>query len=172
MCRYFSLAFLLVVLNAVTFGQAGFTTRTGTSVMEVCPNYYSMSLELSYQGDDDADNVASFVYRMIGEDKWLNGVDMTPFRDSKLWRAAIFPLEPGTAYEIVATVEDADGVREETIAQAARTRPVITEAGDGPTVYVSHKGVDNNPGTKRKPFKTIGRAVESVRAGGTVIVAP
>lgn len=39
-------------------------------------------------------------------------------------------------------------------------------------LYVSPKGLDSNPGTSERPFRSLARAARAVRAGTTVYVAP
>ena len=142
---------LLSNILSLTYAQNRTNPATETSRLEIYPNYRSLSVELFYHGDDDNDNHASFTYRKVGEKGFKNGVDMTPFRDSKLWRAGIFPLDPGVAYEIVATIQDKDGIKNSELKMTVWTLPIVTENKKESKFYVSTKGNDNNSGTKRKP---------------------
>jgi hypothetical protein len=54
-------------------------------------------------------------------------------------------------------------------AEAIATTALAATAG-APTVYVAPSGSDQNPGTPAAPFATIQHAVDTVHAGGTVLL--
>lgn len=51
-----------------------------------------------------------------------------------------------------------------------KASPVKAAAGSTRTIYVAKKGNDNNPGTSKKPYKTITKAISVAQPGTTIIV--
>jgi hypothetical protein len=49
---------------------------------------------------------------------------------------------------------------------------VLLARANREALYVSPKGLDSNPGTSERPFRSLARAARAVRAGTTVYVAP
>ena len=68
------------------------------------------------------------------------------------------------AYSVSLTASNADGTN--TVTKDF----YISVFGSGTTYYVAPGGSDNNPGTEAQPFATIQKGLDTVTAGGTLIV--
>jgi len=137
------------------------------SELELYPTYSAVGLEVSYDGDDDDNSIASFVWREKGETVWRNGVDMTHDRSRKLIWASIWPLQQGITVEVKVTSED--NGRTATIQNTTRTRKLTLENSGGNIYYVSPSGSDENPGTKLEPFATLTRGAKALQTGDTLL---
>jgi Protein of unknown function (DUF1565) len=139
--------------------------------IELHPTWSAVGLEVSYSGDDNGNGLASFVWRRPGEANWQNGVDMTFDRKRRLVWASIWPLNQAETVEVVVTFTDPDGRKPQSLQAKVTTRKLLREATGGKVLYVSPTGDDSNPGTRGRPFRTLGQAATRARPGDTVLVA-
>ncbi len=136
---------------------------------EVYPTPTALGIEISYAGDDNQNGSASFVWRKHNAKKWNNGVDMTMDRSArKIW-ASIWPLEQGDQIEIKITYADPDQPNLPVATVQGVVKKLILENEGGRPFYVSPHGMDTNPGTREKPFKTLAFASRQVKPGDTVL---
>ena len=68
--------------------------RTANLSLELRPNYHTINVYLSFDDDEDGDNVASMEYRKAGDVTWKPGMAMTVDRRQIIWNKDCFPNGP------------------------------------------------------------------------------
>jgi hypothetical protein len=152
--------------NAIAADTPQFTTT-----------YNSISVDLAFTGDDDADSTAKIQFRRSGESEWRDGLDLWRWADktTRGFTGSVLLLQPGTSYEIRVAVSDPDGGNVE-------QRGIATTRVDGlfpepeklsPTHYVDAvTGSDSNDGlSPSSAWGTLERAVTAAnKAQGSMVV--
>ena len=160
---------------------------TAITGLSLASTYESISVYLSFQGDDNENSIAILEYREAGG-PWTQGMVMTvdrravithssrvytnTFRDQ--WRASVLGLRPGTQYDVRVTVIDPEGVGGANPAVASISTRVETDQipSIGRSLYVSTSGSDSSgDGSSSKPWRSIQRAADAVLPGDTVHVS-
>lgn len=136
--------------------------------VELYPTWSAVGLEIPYTGDDNHNAMAQFTWKLVGEKKERLGVDMTFDRKRRLIWASIWPLELDQKIELEITLSDPDSPDLKPLRAAVRTRAMQLEPV-GRNYYVSPAGDDANPGTKEKPFRTLGHAAKQAQPGDGVL---
>lgn len=136
---------------------------TEVKPIELVANYEAISVYAPFNGDQNANNSASFMYRKQGESNWRNGVPMTvdrritvlgisganPFVNQ--YRASIFGLQPNTSYEVQVVFIDPEGTRNTNpITQMVTTRNdnpplgTVIETPSTTNLVISQSGTPDN----------------------------
>jgi hypothetical protein len=139
--------------------------------------YNSISVDLAFTGDDDADSTAKIQFRRSGESVWRDGLDLWRWADetTRGFTGSVLLLEPGTPYEVKVAVNDPDGGNVERLGTATtRVDGLFPEPEKlVPTHYVdASTGSDNNDGLNPdSAWGTLERAVAAANiAQGSMIV--
>ena len=157
-----------IVLAILPAAFAGY--RIEPLDVELYPTYAAMGIEVRYDGDDDLNATASFVWRRAGEAEWMNGVDMTWDKTHKRVWASIWPLEQGETIEVKVSFAEAWGSGDTPVLEATGSaRTMVLENTGGRTFHVSPDGDDANPGTEAAPWQSLTHATAEVAAGDTVL---
>lgn len=97
--------------------------------MELYPTPLAVGIEVACVDDDAKTATAEFVWRVKGEPKWHNGVDMTYDRAKRLIWGSIWPLEQGTAVEVKVSFKTDTSAKPQVLEGSATTRTLILEQG-------------------------------------------
>ncbi len=112
------------------------------------PTFQSIGLTVPYQGDSDRERSCSVRYRKKGEEPWREGHPLFNDTEGREFRGSLVLLAPGTAYEVEATVADAQG-RDPAVSRIeAQTWPEDFPVAE--TAWIE-------PGVQKKPL-AIGRS--------------
>src|SRR5215212_8619658 len=105
--------------------------------LELYPTLNAIGLEIAYEGDDNRNATAQFVWRKPGDKDWRNGVDLTVDRERRLLWGSIWPLEQGTPVEVRGTFSDPDAPALRPIESATTVRKMLLEPADSRKLHVS-----------------------------------
>jgi len=158
---------LAALFAALTCGFAHAGEAIEPGEMELYPTLLAVGIEIPYEGDDDSDAAAGFVWRRAGGSQWHDGVEMTFDRARGVINASVWPLEQGEKIEVRVTFSD-EGAEPTTIEGEVTTRTLVLENSEGAVYYVSPDGDDAGDGTRAEPFRTLAHAARVVEAGDTV----
>jgi hypothetical protein len=169
-----SLAFAVALLATCQAALAGNTVQP--TRIEVVPNFNAAGVYAYFDGDDNATATAKMEYRAGDAKDFRPGHPLSRTGKGR-FAASIFWLKPDEPLEVRVTFDDPDAPDAGAPAQPAplvattRTRSEKFPAGTGKTHYVSPGGDDAGPGTREKPFKTIGHATGMAAPGDIIDVA-
>ncbi len=152
-------------LASGAFAEAGAEEAS----LELYPTYYAVGLEVKCD-EAYAGATASFVWRVVGSDRWRNGVDMTYDRSRRLIWASIWPLDEGQAVEVKVSLDNPYSTPGLTLQGSTTTRTMILAPEGGREFYVSPSGDDANAGAKDSPWRTLAHAAGQVKPGDIVNV--
>jgi hypothetical protein len=136
-------------------------------------NFHAAGVIVTVSGDDDLDASVALEWRLPGDPSFAPAhpavrIDATHFVGS------LFALQPGTGYDVRATLDDPDGVTGGPSAELV----VTTRTDDFPepsvrTLYVSPSGNNSNPGTDpAAPLETIQHAADLAQPGDLILIQP
>ncbi len=163
--------------------------QTQNTALSLVATYVNVSVYVSFQGDENADNHATLEYRESRSGAFIEGMDMVPDRRAMIqndqsgipnpfkdqWRASILGLKPGTEYEIRVMIDDPDGVSGSNAVAATVSTWIETNQilSSGRTLQVAANGNDDSgDGSAARPWATIQKAADVVKPGDTVVVMP
>jgi hypothetical protein len=156
--------------------------RTISKPLELRATYHSMSVVAPYEGDDNKDNTATFRYRKVGTQNWIQGMEMTPDKrefvrgNKKLipndynsqFRASILMAEPNTQYEVEVTFADNDSVEGTTQRKIWQTKsesfPESNQVRYVASPDFSHPA-GSGDGTSQNPWRSVEFATMELRKG-------
>lgn len=167
-----SLLLATTALAAARHGLAADGTTGAT--LELVATYHAVGVTLSFGDDDNADNHASFEYRLDGG-AWRPGMALVradvPNSSQHAWRGSIYPLHSGTQVEVRATLSDPDDAADLTL-EDGTTVQVFGADTPGTTYYVTPHGSDSASGqTDQDPWLTLSHAIAQATCGDLVRVA-
>jgi hypothetical protein len=146
--------------------------NTMSAKMEIYSTYHCVGLDISYQGDDNANLNSEFQYRRKGDPTWKDGVEMTFDRKRKRIWASAFRFNPGDEVEIRITLTDPDGVENQTLEGRTTLRTPVAETSGGRDIHVDVKATGRGDGTKSSPYTRISDAIKALKPGDTVWIHP
>jgi len=159
---------VVVVAAAVPCAAQNSITLVG---VDAHANFETAGIVISVSGDDNRNADAVVEWRVVGEPTFLVGhpavrIDATHFVGS------VFDLDPGTGYELRATLDDPDGVNGNPSAGiAVDTRPEGYPEPTVRTLYVAPTGSNSNPGTDPgAPLLTVQHAADLAQPGDLILV--
>jgi len=136
-------------------------------------NYHAAGVIVTVSGDDDFDASVALEWRLPGDPLFAPAhpavrIDATHFVGS------LFALQPGTGYDVRATLNDPDGVTGGPSAQlVVTTRTEVFPEPSLRTLYVSPTGSNSNPGTDPgAPLETIQHAADLAQPGDLILIQP
>lgn len=150
-------------------GQALAQNASVPGPLELYPTLEAIGARLAYTGDANANATAWLEWRTAGATAWTPGMPMTRITNQR-WAASVLWLAPGTAYEVRAVIEDADGGG--SVTGTATTRRDTPRAPTGRSWWVSPAGNDAAAGTSTAPLRTISAAAARVQPGEEIRVRP
>ena len=165
-------------------------TTPGTYVLLGALNLWAafdtIDIEQIYTGDSNANAALTIQYRQTGTTSWQATMPVkarvtAPDDSGALaWYHAVVKLQPGTGYDVLATVTDADGINGPATVQASVTTraelPAVSTIA-APAYWIDPvNGSDSNSGLSvALAWKTLGHAIAQVNAGtasGTIGLLP
>jgi hypothetical protein len=149
----------------------GLAAASSLASLEAYGNLHTAGVVAVVTGDTNNDAAVALEWRTAGGTfraaHPLVRIDATRFVGS------LFELQPGSAYEVRATLTDPDGVTgPAALAQPLATRPQALAEPTLATLYVAPNGNDGNPGTQSLPLLTIQEAADRSQPGTLVLVQP
>jgi hypothetical protein len=173
-----------VLAGGMTTMASDFSKPLGDPQLER-PTLRSLGVYWIIQGDDNQNAFIALEYRKLGSSSWRTGVRL--FRverrahltehgkselqvpdDDWLFAGSALLLEPGAAYELRLTIEDADGGKAaRTLRASTRSEPLVS-----PSARVRHvvPGSGGGTGTERDPFRGLAAARKTVPSGDLFLV--
>jgi hypothetical protein len=141
--------------------------------LELTPTWRAVGVEATYTGDLPPQVRAELDWRPVGEEAWRPGVDpVIEPRLRRIW-ASIGPLAPGSAIEVRLTLRESPTAKPVVLLGKTQTRSVPADPPkDAPGYWVRVDGDDANPGSREKPFASLGRAARAAKPGEVVRVGP
>jgi hypothetical protein len=137
--------------------------------LELYPTMQAVGVRLAYTGDDNGNATARLEWRLQGGGAWTLGVTMNRITGRR-WAASVMWLDPDTAYEVRAVIEDPDGGAAAT--GSVRTRSDAVPAPSGRTWWVAPAGSDSGAGTAASPLRTLQAAADRVQPGEEIRLRP
>jgi len=164
----------LFVLVFAALGPAGRALAGNACTpqsIELYGNYETMSVYVSYAGDDNDNASAAVQFRPGGAGDWQAAQPLARISGDR-FAGSIFGLAPATSYQVRVNFTDPDGVSPDQLTASASTRSEQRPTGSGRTMYVSTGGSNGWPGTQQQPYRTIQYAVDQAGPGDVIVVTP
>ncbi|MBN2092092.1 right-handed parallel beta-helix repeat-containing protein [candidate division KSB1 bacterium] len=165
------LRILLLSIGLLKLVFAG--NQVGFENIIISSNINTLGYEIQIQGDDNCNASVVVKYRPMSAQTYKIG--HAPARtDANTFFGSLFELEEEHPYEAIFSLSDPDGMSGDSsrVIQFRTTPKPVQKSMSGVDYYVAIDGNDANPGTSEKPFKTIQKAANKVRAGDIVHVQP
>ncbi|MDF2961088.1 MAG: hypothetical protein K0S39_2823, partial [Paenibacillus sp.] len=172
----------LIILSLGNFPQDALAATDGITpgTLTATPMYNSISLDLPFTGDDNANAAATLQFKKTGDSIWRTGLDLWRWDDGsgRGFTGSVLLSDMGTSYEIRVAVTDPEGGGNIlNISTTTRNDNIAEPSTLMPTHYVNaSSGNDSNNGsTASTAWATLEKAVQAANAatGDMVIkVAP
>lgn len=136
-------------------------------------NFETAGIVITVSGDDNRNATADVEWRAAGQPSFQIGHPAVRI-DAIRFVGSIFHLQPGTGYELRATLDDPDGVNgNPSTSIAVATRPDSFAEPTLRTLHVAPTGSNSNPGTDPgAPLLTIQHAADLAQPGDLILIQP
>ncbi len=165
---------LRIIFLSMSFIQLAFAGNQGSfENINISPTLNTSGYEISIQGDDNSNASINVKYRTLSQYSWKTGHPPTRI-DARNFVGSIFELEEPMKYEVMFSLTDPDGTLGDSrrVIQFQTGVEPFQKGLSGVDYFVAVDGNDANSGTQEKPFKTIQKAANKVRAGDVVHIMP
>lgn len=138
---------------------------------ETYGNFHTMGIVLDAPNGFTPAKIGQVKLYLLVGDKTRRLLDPVQVHDYSYYAVSVFDLKPNTEYKFRAEFISSEGKVVHREEFAGRTR---AEPGEPPTalkeIHVAATGDDANPGTARRPKKTLGAALRIANQAGTHVV--
>ena len=164
-----SLALCMAFAGLLLLPDHAFAQDAITGIdISVHATFSSVGIQVTVSGDDNRNGSVGLEISEDGSEfgpaHALSRVDA-----ARLVGSAFF-LEPGTAFDVRVTLEDADGVTNGVLEASGRTRSKIPPEATERTIHVDPDGRDEGTGDESNPYQTLGYALGWASAGSLVLL--